>query len=116
MAKPLQDLILLTLSRLIGEARIDFYCYLAAGQFGSLATALAGLDTIVFTAGIGENSVQTRRRICERLYWAGLELDEGKNTANASRISTDNSAINVLVIPTDEEIVIARHVRSLTGT
>ncbi|MEM7425316.1 MAG: hypothetical protein AAF441_04435, partial [Pseudomonadota bacterium] len=66
-----------------------------------------GLDAIVFTAGIGENSSRIRRQICERLAWMGVTLDEESNLGNASRISGHASAIDVLVIPTNEEAVIA---------
>lgn len=92
---------------------LELYRYTAAGNIGSLATALAGLDTIVFTAGIGENSAEVCRRICERLFWTGLELDNDKNTAHAARISTESSSIEVLVIPTDQEVVIAQAVQAL---
>ena len=71
--------------------------------------ALEGLDGLVFTAGIGEHDVALRAVVCERLAWLGIRLDETANALNATRISASNSAVEVLVIPTDEESVIARH-------
>jgi acetate kinase len=80
---------------------------------GKLIPALGGLDAIVFTAGIGENSSTVRRNICNRLIWLGVELDETANEENATNISAAGSGIDVLVIPTNEEAVIARSVRGL---
>ncbi len=93
---------------------IELYCYRAASEIGSLIMALGGLDAIVFTAGIGENSAQIRQMICERLSWMGLVLDTDRNDRNAAKISGERSAIDVLVIPTNEEAVIAKAVRSLS--
>lgn len=81
---------------------------------GSLAVALGGLDAIVFTAGIGEHAAPVRAQVCERLAWLGLELDAEANAAHGPRISTCGSTVSAWVIPTDEEIVIARHARALT--
>lgn len=89
---------------------IELYCYRAASEMGSLLTALGGLDAIVFTAGIGENSGLIRQMICEHLAWMGLVLNAQDNTRNATRISEPASAIDVLVIPTNEELVIAKAV------
>ena len=90
---------------------IDLFCYRAALELGSLAAALEGLDAVVFTAGIGEHSEKVRRLICSRLAWLGVALDQAANEAHATRISTADSAVDVLVIPTDEEAVIAGAVR-----
>ncbi|ASJ74768.1 acetate/propionate family kinase [Granulosicoccus antarcticus] len=92
------------------EAReaIELFCYRTAGELTSLATANGGLDAIVFTAGIGENCALVRSLICERLGWLGVELDPDANIRNATHISSTASKIEVLVIPTDEESVIAR--------
>lgn len=100
------------------EAReaIELFCYRAACELAALATAIDGLDTIVFTAGIGEKSALVRRRICDRLEWMGVDLDQGANDRNASRINSDTSKVDVLVLPTDEEAVIARAMRRLTVT
>lgn len=98
------------------EAReaIDLYCYRAAGELASLATAIGGLDALVFTAGIGENSALIRKRICDRLLWMGVVLNLAENDENATRINSAASTIDVLVIPTDEESVIARATQLLT--
>ena len=83
---------------------------IAAGLMaGLLAAALGGLDAFVFTAGIGENSAPIRARIAERLAWLGAELDPAANAAGAGRISTPSSRVALLVVPTDEELMIARH-------
>jgi len=92
---------------------IDLYCYRAACELGSLIAALEGLDAIVFTAGIGENSAEVRRGICERLAWLGVELDLIANDADETFISAANSKVDVLVVPTNEEAVIAAATRAL---
>lgn len=94
---------------------VDYFTYRAALATGSLATALEGLDAVVFTAGIGENSPQIRARIAARLAWLGAELDPVANAAGATRISTPASRIALLVVPTDEELMIARHTLALIG-
>jgi acetate kinase len=92
---------------------IDLFCYRAACEIGSLMVPLGGLDSIVFTAGIGENAAMVRRRICGFLHWLSIELDDAANQTNAPVISTAASAIKVLVIPTDEEKVIAEAARNI---
>ncbi len=72
-----------------------------------MSVTLGGLDAIVFTAGIGENQPEIRRRVAAHLRWMGLHLDDGRNEANMTVISTPDSKIAALVIPTDEEQVIA---------
>ena len=91
---------------------IDLYVYRIGQQLGSLAASLGGLDALVFTAGIGENSAMIRRRVCLDASWLGIELDEDANRANASGarcISTAGSRVAVWVIPTNEELMLARH-------
>ncbi len=90
------------------RAAIELFTYRIASQAGALVSALGGLDGLVFTAGIGENSTAIRAAICARLGWLGLILDNAANVAGASRISAPDSAIEVLVIATDEEAMIAR--------
>lgn len=90
------------------QMAIDLFCYRAAGELAGLAASIGGLDILVFTAGIGEKSALVRRRICERLGWMGITLDTAVNEVHAARISLSGSHVEVLVIPTDEEIVIAR--------
>ena len=80
---------------------------------GSLAAALGGLDAIVFTAGIGEHSRSVRERVCRDAAWLGVTLDADANARNGPRISTSASRVSAWVIPTDEEIMIARHTRAL---
>lgn len=97
------------------EAReaIAVFCLAVAREIASQATALGGLDGIVFTAGIGEHMPEIRREICGHLAWLGIRLEETENAAQAFRISAADSRAACLVIPTDEEIVIARQACSL---
>lgn len=94
---------------------IALFCYQVKKWIGSYAAALGGLDTLVFAGGIGENAAPVRARICEGLGFLGLELDEARNTAHAPVISTDASRVTVRVMPTDEELMIARSVARLLG-
>lgn len=87
---------------------VAFFCYQARKWIGSFAAALGGLDTLVFAGGIGEHSASVRGRICEGLEFLGLHLDSAANAAHAPRISAAGSRVSVRVIPTDEEIVLAR--------
>ena len=95
------------------QEAIELFCYRAAGEIGLLLSPLQGLDAIVFTAGIGENAALVRQLICEHLAWLGVELDHVANSTNATRISSPSSKIEVLVIPTKEEAVIAEATRTL---
>jgi acetate kinase len=88
---------------------VDYYVYRAAREIGSLVAAMGGLDALVFTAGVGENAAGVREAICRRIEWLGLELDPGANSSGASRISFEGSRVAAWVIPTDEELMIARH-------
>ncbi len=88
---------------------MDLYVYRAAKEIAALAGAMGGLDGIVFTAGVGENSAEIRGRVAARLQWLGLELDPETNAAGGEgRISADGGLLAAWVIPTDEEGVIAR--------
>jgi acetate kinase len=91
------------------KAAIDFFVYRIVRELGSLAAALHGLDAIVFTAGIGEHSAEIRKRVCEQAAWMGIEVDKQANLQNAVSISTPASKIKILIIPTNEEIMIAQH-------
>lgn len=93
---------------------IELFCFRAAREVASLAATIQGLDALVFTAGIGENSALVRARICEQLGWMGVKTDAQANARNAARISPPEAAVDVLVIPTDEEAVIAQATRDLT--
>jgi len=88
---------------------VDYFVYQAAKQIGALTAVLGGIDGFVFTAGIGENSAEVRRRICEASSWLGIELNKDSNEANESKISSPSSKVAVHVIPTNEELMIARH-------
>jgi acetate kinase len=92
---------------------VDYFVYQAAKEIGALAAVLGGLDGLVFTAGIGENSAEIRSRICEASAWLGIEIDAEANQARKTRISTPGSRVSVRVIPTNEELVIARHTAAL---
>ena len=79
------------------------------------AVSLNGIDAIVFTGGIGENQIRTRKSICDNLAWMGLEIDLDKNNVKSeeTKISTENSKVLTYIIPTDEEMVIARDTKAL---
>ena len=91
---------------------LDLFSYRAAFEIGGLTSVLQGLDGIVFTAGIGENAPSIRAEICARLAWLGVRLDEAANAVNAARISAADSNVEVRVIPTDEESMIASHAKA----
>ena len=94
---------------------IEHFAYRCGLHAGQLAAALGGLDAFVFTAGIGEHSPEIRARIAARLAWLGAEIDPAANAAGATCISTPASRLPILVIPTDEERMIARHTIALTS-
>jgi acetate kinase len=92
---------------------VDLFVYRIGRELGSLAAALGGLDALVFTAGIGEHAAEIRERACRDAAWLGVELDAGANAAHGPRISTADSRASAWVIPTNEELMIARHTRRL---
>ncbi len=89
---------------------IALFCYQVKKWIGSFAAVLGGLDTLIFTGGIGENAPVIRSRICEGLNFLGIELNESRNAVTAEVISKEESSVSVRVIPTDEELMIARSV------
>ncbi len=91
----------------------DLFCYQAKKWLGALAAALGGVDTLVFTGGIGEHAAPIRERICAGLEFLGIRLDPARNAAHVPIISDDDSLVTVRVIPTDEDLMIARHTRDL---
>jgi acetate kinase len=97
------------------EAReaVDLFCYRIVREIGSLVAALRGLDALVFTGGIGEHAAPVRQRVCAACAWLGIDIDPEANEAGEARISTPDSAVDVLVIPTNEEWMIARHTTDL---
>ena len=92
---------------------IDLFIYRIRRELGSMAAALGGLDTLVFTGGIGENAASIRARVVQDAGWLGLELDDAANQAGSPRISRPGSRVAAWTIPTYEELVIARHTRRL---
>jgi acetate kinase len=106
---------LLTSAEPDAKLAVDYFVYRAAKEIGALAAALGGLDGIVFTAGIGENSPEIRRRICVASAWLGLDLNDDANSRNDLRISLAGSRVQAWVVPTNEELMIARHTGRLLG-
>ena len=92
---------------------VDLFVYRIGRELGSLAAALGGLDALVFTGGIGEHAVAIRERVCRDAGWLGVDLDAGANAAGGPRISAAASRTAAWVIPTNEELMIARHTRRL---
>ncbi|MET3355096.1 UNVERIFIED_ORG: acetate kinase [Xanthobacter viscosus] len=92
---------------------VDYFVFRIRRELGGLAAALGGLDALVFCGGIGENSRKIRRRICDGMDWIGIELDHDRNDSGAQVISTDFSRARIMVIATNEEIVIARAAKRL---
>jgi acetate kinase len=97
------------------QLAVDYFVYRAAKEIGALAAVLGGVDGLVFTAGVGENSAEIRQRICAASAWLGIELDADANARKATQISTTKSKVSVCVIPTNEELMIARHTGELLG-
>jgi acetate kinase len=94
---------------------VDYFVYRVAKEIGALTAVLGGIQGLVFTAGIGENSPEIRERICHASAWLGIKLDESANSKGSSQISSTDSRVPVWVIPTNEELMIARHTGSLLG-
>jgi acetate kinase len=92
---------------------VELFCYQARKGIGSFAAVLGGLETLVFSGGIGEHAAEVRARICQELGFLGIELDADRNAAHADVISTTASRVTVRVIPTDEERLIAKQVSEL---
>jgi acetate kinase len=93
----------------------DYFVYQTTKHIGALAGVLGGIDGLVFTAGIGENSAEIRKRICEASSWLGIDLDDQANATKGPRISRAGSRVSAWVIPTNEELIIARHTGVLLG-
>jgi acetate kinase len=107
------------LSRETGDPRaaeaVTLFCYQAKKSLGALTAALGGLDALVFTGGIGENAAPVRWRICEGLEFVGIRLDPDRNAEHASIVSRDDTPVTVRVIPTDENLMVARHTLRLVA-
>jgi acetate kinase len=92
---------------------VELFVYRLSRELGSLAAAAGGLDALVFTGGIGENAAPIRERLCRAAAWLGIALDPAANQAGGPRISAPDSKLPVWVLPTNEELMIARHTREL---
>lgn len=88
---------------------IDLFVYRIGRELGSLVAALGGLDALVFTGGIGEHAAPIRAQVCQDAQWLGIRFDEAANRAGGPQISAVDSAVSVWAIPTDEDLMIARH-------
>jgi acetate kinase len=94
---------------------VELFTYRIGRELGSLAAAMQGIDALVFTAGIGEHAPVIRERVCRDAAWLGVELDSDANQKGGPRISTESSKVSAWVIPTNEELMIARHTRTCLG-
>jgi len=90
---------------------VEYFCYRIAREIGSLAAALGGLDALVFTAGIGEHAAPVRAKVAELAHWLGVRIDSQANAAHRTNIHPAGSTVSVLIIPTNEELMIALHTR-----
>jgi len=107
--------ILLASDAALSRLAVEYFVYHVARTAGALAASMGGIDGLVFTAGIGERSAEIRAMVLRRLHWLGFSLDEAANRAGASLLTRADSPRPAYVIPTDEEIVIARHTLALIG-
>ena len=92
---------------------VGLFVHSVVTEIGRLTAALGGLDALIFTAGIGEHSPAVRDAVCGRLGWLGLRIDAAANAANACLIGAEGSSVAVMVVPTDEEMMVARHTAQL---
>jgi acetate kinase len=92
---------------------VELFCYRVGCELGALAAALGGLDALVFTGGIGEHAAPVRERIMRAAAWLGVESDLAANATNGPRLTKDGSRTRAWVIPTNEELMIARHTRAV---
>ncbi|WP_349236287.1 acetate/propionate family kinase [Bosea sp. AAP35] len=94
---------------------IDYFVFRIQRELGAMAAVMGGIDALVFCGGIGENSRVVRRRVCERLGWMGIEIDHGRNAESATVISSEFARTTVMIVPTREDLVIARAARASVG-
>lgn len=104
---------LLASDRAEAKEAVDLFCYRIARELGSLAAAAGGLDALVFTGGIGEHAAPVRAKVAALAAWMGIEIDQAANEGAALRIDTDRSRVAVAVVPTDEELMIARYTAAM---
>ncbi len=98
------------------QVAVDLFVYRIRRELGSLAAALGGLDAVIFTAGIGENSAVIRERVCRDATWLGVDVDSEANRGGGPCISAKGSRVSAWVLPTNEELMIARHTQRLVAT
>ena len=113
ISSDMEDLLQKESSDVRAAEAVTLFCYELKKSIGAFAAVLNGLDSLVFSGGIGENSAKIRSRICKEFDYLNIEIDEEENKKNATVISTGNSKVKVYVIPTDEEIIIAKSTREL---
>ncbi len=94
---------------------MDFFVYRAAKEVAALGSSLGGFDAVVFSAGIGERSEDIRERVCRKVRWLGIELHDDSNGAGGPRITTATSRSSAWVIPTDDELMVARPILTALG-
>jgi acetate kinase len=104
---------LLASDRPEAKEAIDLFIYRISHELGSMAAALGGLETLVFTGGIGEHAAEIRARVCRDAQWLGITLDEAANAAGGPRISSPDARASAWIVPTDENLMVARHTRRL---
>jgi len=105
--------VLLDSERVEAREAVELFCYRIGREIGSLAAALGGVDALVFTGGIGEHAAPVRQKVCAAARWLGVEMDAEANSAHAKYISAAAARVKVLVLPTNEEWIIARHTAAL---
>jgi acetate kinase len=105
--------VLLASAEPMAAMAVDYFVYRAAREIGALSAVLGGLDALVFTAGIGENSAEIRARIAAASAWLGIDLDSAANSGGGPRLSRPGSRVSAWMIPTDEELMIAQHTSTL---
>jgi acetate kinase len=115
LSADVEDLLAAEASNPQAAEALELFCYQARKYVGALAAALGGLDTLIFTAGIGENAPVIRARICEGLAFLGVRLDAERNEANAAVISPEGAPVMVRVMKTNEELMIVRHTARVIG-
>jgi acetate kinase len=113
ISSDMRDLLKKEKSETHAREAVDLFCYRAKKHLGALVAVLGGLDTLVFTAGIGENSPAVRQRICQNMGFLGIDLDEDRNHTNAAIISPEGANVTIRVMKTDEDLMVARHTYSL---
>ncbi|MFK7791493.1 MAG: acetate/propionate family kinase [Devosiaceae bacterium] len=95
---------------------INYFVFRIRRELGGMTAVLGGLDALVFTGGIGENAAPIRKRVCDGFNWLGLTIDDAANATNARDVSATGSTVRILIVPTDEEAMIARYTANMLGT